>query len=165
MSDGRNDTNTRRPQTMRNRDIPLLRDVAATMELVTDTEKTLDFTHDRMMNISSHLSGMPGGGALPKGLETAFALLEEAGEAHGAQVRQYVKELRQAERVINAIESRNMRAFVIMKYMLNMPDRAIRRALNMTEYGFNRARRSVEEAENMESVRWNETYILSHPEG
>lgn len=151
--------------TVRNRDIPLLSDIAATMQLVTATERALDYTHDRMTSITSHLSGMPGGGALPKGLETALALLEEAGEAHSAQIRQYAHELKQAERVLNAIESRSMRAFVIMKYVMDMPDRAIRRELNMTEYGFNRARRSVEDAENMASVRWNETYILAGAEG
>lgn len=152
-----------RTRAVRNRDIPLLRDVVATMALVTQTERTLDFAHDRMTNITSHLSGMPGGGALPKGLEAAFSLLEEAGEAHGQQVRQYALELRQAERVLNSIASRTMRAFVLMKYVFDMPDRAIRRELNMTEYGFNRARRSVEEAEDMASVRWNDAYILSQP--
>lgn len=150
----------REPAVIRNRDIPLLADVLPTMQLVNESERRLDWQHDRMLSINQHISGMPGGGSLPKGLEDAFALLEEAGEAHEARVKEYVRELREAERVLNGIGSRAMRAFVMMKYIMDAPDAEIRRELNMTEWGFNRARKAVEEAESMASVVWRERYII-----
>lgn len=146
---------------VRNRDIPLLCDVLSVMQLVNTSEQRLDWQHDRMMSITQHISGMPGGGALPKGLEDAFAMLEEAGEEHGLQLRKYMHELREAERVLNSIESRTMRAFVVMKYLMNIADAEIRRELNMTEWGFNRARKSIEEAESMADVVWREKYIVA----
>ncbi|MBR3741126.1 MAG: hypothetical protein IKN04_11855 [Clostridia bacterium] len=148
------------PAVIRNRDIPLLMDILPTMQLVSETERRLDWQHDRMLSISQHISGMPGGGMLPKGLEDAFALLEDAGEGHEERVKQYVRELRKAERVLNGIESQSMRAFVVMKYVIDAPDAEIQRELNMSKWGFARARRSVEEAEDMESVVWREQYIL-----
>lgn len=153
--------NSREPVVIRNRDIPILVDVLATMQLVDETERRLDWQHDRMLSINQHISGMPGGGSLPKGLEDAFAMLEEVGEAHEERVKQYVHELRKAERILNGIESRSMRTFVVMKYVMDVPDAEIRRELNMTEWGFNRARKSIEGAENMASVVWREKYIVA----
>ena len=152
---------SKKPVVIRNRDIPILADVLPTMQLVNQTERRLDWQHDRMLSINQHISGMPGGGSLPKGLEDAFAMLEEAGEAHEGQLKQYNHELRAAERVLNAIESRTMRAFVVMKYVMDVPDAEIRRELNMSEWGFNRARKAIEEAETMASVVWRERYILA----
>lgn len=152
---------SKKPVVIRNRDIPILADVLPTMQLVNQTEQRLDWQHDRMLSISQHISGMPGGGSLPKGLEDAFAMLEEAGEAHESQLKQYLHELRTAERVLNGIESRTMRTFVVMKYVMDVPDVEIRRELNMTEWGFNRAKKAIEEAENMAGVVWRERYILS----
>ena len=148
---------------IRNRDIPLLADVLPTMQLVNQTERRLDWQHARMLSISQHISGMPGGGSLPKGLEDAFALLEEAGEAHESQLRQYLNELRAAERVLNGIESRTMRTFVVMKYVMDVPDAEIRRELNISERRFERARKSIEEAESMAAGVWREKYIVGDP--
>lgn len=151
---------SKKPVVIRNRDIPILADVLPTMQLVNQTEQQLDWQHDRMLSISQHISGMPGGGGLPKGLDDVFAMLEEAGEAHESQLRQYVHELRTAERILNGIESQTMRAFVVMKYVMDVPDAEIRRDLNMSEWGFNRTRKAVEDAENMACVLWRERYIL-----
>ena len=156
-----NDKAGRGPVAIRNKDIPLLTDILSTMQLVNETERRLDWQHDRMLSINQHISGMPGGGSLPKGLEDALAKLEEAGEAHEARIREYLCELREAERVLNGIPSRSMRTFVVMKYVMDAPDAEIRRELNMTEWGFGRARRAVEQAENMASVVWRERYILA----
>lgn len=144
----------------RNRDIPILADLIATMQLVNASERRLDWQHDRMLSINQHISGMPGGGALPKGLEDAFAKLEEVGQNHSEQIRHYVHAMREAERVLNSIESQTMRAFVVMKYVMDVPDVDIRMELNMTEWGFNRARKSIEEAECMAAVVWREKYIV-----
>ena len=151
---------SKKPVVIRNRDIPILADVLPTMQLVNQTEQRLDWQHDRMLSISQHISGMPGGGMLPKGLEDAFAALEEAGESHSEQINQYTHELREAERVLNGIESWSMRAFVLMKYVMDVPDAEIRRELNISERRFERARKSIEEAESMAAVVWREKYIL-----
>lgn len=151
----------REPTVVRNRDIPVLCDILPVMQLVCATERSLDWQHDRMTSMSQHISGMPGGGTLPQGLDEAFARLYEAGEDHGKELMQYNKELREAEKILNGIESRSMRAFVMLKYVWDVPDAEIRRELNMTEWGFNRARKAVEEAENMGMVVWRERYILT----
>ena len=151
----------REPTVVRNRDIPVLCDILPVMQLVCATERSLDWQHDRMTSMSQHISGMPGGGTLPQGLDEAFARLYEAGEDHGKELMQYNKELREAEKILNGIESRSMRAFVILKYVWDVPDAEIRRELNMTEWGFNRARKAIEEAENMGLVVWRERYILT----
>ena len=153
---------SREAAVIRNRDIPVLCDVLPVMQLVCATEKRLDWQHDRMTAMSQHISGMPGGGTLPQGLDEAFAKLYEAGEDHEKELLQYNKELRAAERILNGIESRTMRAFVVMKYVWDVADAEIRRELNMTEWGFNRARKAIEEAENMGAVVWRERYIVAH---
>ena len=38
----------------------------------------------------------------------------------------------------------------------------VRRELNMTEYGFNRARNAIERAKDMQSVVWRERYIMEN---
>lgn len=154
----------REPVVVMNRDIPVLCDILPVMQLVCATERNLDWQHDRMTAMSQHISGMPGGGTLPQGLDEAFARLYEAGEDHAKELMQYQKELREAEQILNGIENRSMRAFVVMKYVMDAPDTEIRRELNMTEWGFNRARKAVEEAENMASVVWREKYIVQNGE-
>lgn len=149
------------PVRIRNKDIPLLSDVLPTMQLVNESERRLDWQHDRMLSINQHINGMPGGGSLPKGLEDAFAMLEEVGEAHEERVKQYLLELRKAERILNGIESRSMRTFVVMKYVMDVPDAEIRRELNMSERRFNRAKKAIEDAENMANVVWREKYYLA----
>lgn len=144
---------------MKNRDIPYLEDVLGVMQLVCAAERRLDWQRDRMLSISPHLTGMPGGGGLPQGLDEAFARLQESTDELEAALRRYLQELRKAEQILGGIRSRTMRAFVIMKYVMGLPDAAIRRDLCMTEYGFNRARRAIEDAENMDQVVWREKLI------
>lgn len=147
---------------VKNKDIPILANVFAVMQLVNRSEATLNWQHDKILNISQHITGMPGGGSLPEGLDSALASLQEAGEIHEDNVRQYLHELHAAERILNGIESRTMRAFVVMRYCMNMSDAEIRRDLNMSEYGVARAKKAVEEAKNMASVVWRERYILDN---
>ena len=149
-----------KPVVVRNRDIPLLSDVFYIMQEVRLIEQRRDWQRDRMVNITQHLTGMPGGGGMPKGLDEAFALLSELDEEHEQRCKDYVRQLKAAQKILNGIESRSMRAFVTMKYVMNVPDTEIRRELNMTRTGFNRARRCVESAECMATVKWREKYIL-----
>lgn len=53
-----------------------------------------------------------------------------------------------------------MRTFVMMKYVMDVPDVKIRQELNMTWRGFDRARRAVEDAPSMAAVKWQERYIV-----
>lgn len=149
-----------RPIEVRNRDIPLLSEILYIMQDICQIEYRRDWQHDRMYNITQHLTGMPGVGGLPNGLDEAFALLSEIDEEHEARCKEYVRQLRKAQNILNGIESRTMRTFVVMKYIMNVPDVNIRDELNMTRRGFDRARRAVEEAPSMEAVKWQERYIV-----
>lgn len=153
------------PETIpvRNRDIPALSAVLAIMQDVVQTERLRLWQRERMTSLSQHLSGMPGGSGEPRGLDADFAMVAELEAEHREKCRQYVHELRQAERIVNRIESRTMRTFVVMRYILNIPNREIIRQLNMTRWGFERARKSIEEAEDMAHVVWRERYILLTP--
>ena len=150
-----------KPVVIRNRDIPLLADVLSIMQEISHIEERRDWQRDRMLNITQHLTGMPGGGRNPKGLDEAFALLSELDEEHEQKCKEYVRQLKAAQKILNGITSRSMRAFVIMKYVMDVSDSEIRQELNMTRTGFNRARRCVESAECMALVKWQERYILS----
>jgi len=150
-----------KPVVVRNRDIPLLSDVFYIMQEICQIEQRRDWQRDRMLNITQHLSGMPGGGGVPKGLDETFALLSELDEEHEQRCRAYVEQLRTAQAILNGIRSQSMRTFVTMKYVMNVPDSQIRQELNMTRTGFNRARRCIESAERMATVRWRERYVLA----
>lgn len=151
-----------KPVVVHNRDIPLLADVLPIMQEICQIEQRRDWQRDRMVNITQHLSGMPGGGGVPKGLDEAFALLSELDEEHEQRCKDYVRQLKAAQKILNGIESRSMRTFVIMKYVMNVRDADIRQELNMTRTGFNRARRCVESADCMAAVKWRERYILEN---
>lgn len=145
---------------VRNRDIPMLAGIIATMQEVRRLEERREWERERMYSISQHLTGMPGGGA-PKGLDAAFSAMSETEERHKRKCMEYARQMREAEKMINSMESRTMRAFVTLKYLLDAPDAEIRRELNMTRTGFARARRAVENAKCMADVRWRERYILT----
>ena len=149
------------PVVIRNRDIPVLADVLPIMQDVRMTEIQKAWQRDRLTNITPHLTGMPGGGGLPKGLEEAFAILSELEEDHAKRCVEYGKALKKAQDILNSIQNRTMRTFVMMKYLFETPDAEIRRELNMTRRGFDRARKCVEDAPDMASVRWQDKYIVA----
>ena len=145
-----------KPVIIRNRDIPLLADILSIMQEICQIEQRRNWQRDRMLSITQHLSGMPRGGGLPKGFDDALVMLSELDEEH-----EYARQLKAAQKILNGIESRSMRAFVIMKYVMDIPESEIRQELNMTRTGIERARRCVENAECMAAVKWRERYILS----
>lgn len=147
------------PIKVRNKDIPLLADIFYIMQEIKQIEQRREWQQERMFNITQHLTGMPGGGT-PKGLDEAFALLAEIDDEHKQKCKDYARQLRKAQRILNGIESRSMRAFVVMKYVMDAPDTEIMRELNMTKHGFYRARAAVEDAACMAAVKWQERYIL-----
>lgn len=149
------------PVMIRNRDIPLLAKVLCIMQEIRMVEERRAWQRERLTNITPQLTGMPGGGGLPKGMEEAFAVLSELEEDQAKQCREYAEALKKAQKILNGIESENMRTFVEMKYVFDTPDTEIRRELNMTRRGFEQARKCVEEAPDMHHVRWQEKYVVA----
>ena len=145
-----------------NRDIPLLSRVFYTMQDIVSLEKRSEWQYERMFSITKRLKAMPGGGGLPSGLDQTYAEVEEMNHEYGEAIRQYVNELKAAERILNGIESRTMRTFVQMYYVDHIGKTEIMRELDMTEYGFKRARMCIEQAEDIPHVRWREHFVLGH---
>ncbi len=145
---------------VRNRDIPLLADILYIMQEVCAIEQRRDWQKERMYNITQHLTGMPGRSGGAAGLDEAFALLSEIDEEHEEKCKEYVQQLKAAQLILNGIKSRSMRSFVAMRYVMNIPDVEIQRELNMSKWAFNKARQSVEQADNMASVVWHERFAL-----
>lgn len=150
---------TMKPVKIANRDIPLLREVLSAMQSVCQAEQLREWQRGIMLKITASLSGMPGGGER-KGFDDALSTLEDLCNDLIRACKEYGQSLRQAQRVLNEIENRNMRAFVMMKYVMGIPDAEIRRELGMTRRSFERALRAVQDAPDMASVKWQEKYIL-----
>lgn len=152
------------PVVIHNRDIPTLADVLSVMQAVCQIERRRDWQRDRMTHITQSITGMPSGSGGARGLDEAFSAMDELDREQQAECRDYVRQLRRAQKIINGIESQSMRTFVVMKYVMGCSDAEIRGELNMTRRGFDRARRSVENARSMGAVRWQERYILDRAE-
>jgi hypothetical protein len=148
------------PVQVQNKDIPLLADVLCIMQDVRSIELQREWQKERMYNITQHLSGIPGGGGGQRGLDESFSQLSELETEHEQRCKDYARQLNHAEKILNSIASRSMRTFVMMKYIMNVPDTEIRRELNMSRRGFERARRCIESASCMAAVKWKERYIL-----
>ena len=153
-------TGMQEPVKVQNRDIPILARVLTAMWDATNIEEMRGWIRERMYNITQHLSGIPGGGSQPKGLDDTFAKLSELDEEHREKCRVFVKELEAAETILNNIQSPTMRTFVVMKYVMDIPNTKIMQQLNMSEWRFNQARACIEQAADMEHVDWKEPYEL-----
>lgn len=152
------------PAVIHNRDIPVLAEVLSVMQTVSQIEQRRGWQRDRMTHITQALSGMPGGGGSPKGLDYAIAALDELDREQQEECLNYVRQLKKAQKILNEIESQTMRAFVVMKYVMGCSDTEIKKELNLNRRGFERARRSVENARSMGAVKWKERYILDRQE-
>lgn len=148
------------PTLIRNRDIMLLARVLYTMQDVRATERKRLWQQDRLWNITQKITGMPGGGGKAGGLEDHFGEIAEMEERYAAECAQYIRELKQAEAILNGIENRELRTFVTLKYVMNTPNAEIMSQLNMGRRAFERATRSIEQAQDMAHVRWDKRYIL-----
>ena len=148
------------PIKVKNKDIPLLAGILSIMQSVKGLEERRLWQRDRMLSITQHITGMPGGGGMPKGLDEAISILSELDSQHEEKCKEYARQLKKAQKIINRIESVTMRTFVVMKYVMDVPDTKIRAELNMTYRGFDRARKAIESAPDMASVVWRERYIV-----
>lgn len=142
-----------------NADIPLLARVYEIMQDVVSMEEKCEKLDARKVNITQHLSWAAGGGER-HGFDDVIAMIDEIQERHRLQVRQYIRELKRAEDIINGIESASMRTFVMAKYVDKLPDTEIRERLNMTRRSFDNAKHAVESVRCMADVRWRERYVL-----
>lgn len=158
MTDGQG--GAQEPRTIKNRDIPLLSRVYGVMQDVCRLENRIAWQKDRAYNVTRRMTGMPSAHGGASGIDATMAALDGLTEEYGEKVRQYMRELRAAERILNGIGSDDMRTFVVMLYVDDLPQATVRRELNMTEYGFARARRAVEQADSMADVIWRERYIM-----
>lgn len=145
---------------VRNRDIPLLTKIFYILKEAESVERRGEWTYERMFNITRRITGMPGGGNAP-GMDGTLAEVEELNRIYGERLAECVKALKDAEKVLNGIESTTMRTFVQMYYIDDVSKAEIMRELNMTEWKFNQARQKIEEAENMKKVAWRERYCLA----
>lgn len=150
----------REPVKIRNRDIPLLSRVLYIMQGVSATEQIRQWQQDRLWNITQKITGLPGGGGVPGGYEKNFSAIGEIEEKYATQCDEYTQEMQEAEAVLNAIKSETMRIFVMMKYVLHIPDRRIMRELNIRRWKLDKISRAIEEAESMDKVVWSERYAL-----
>lgn len=149
------------PRIIRNKDCLLLHRVPYIMQDICRLETRRQWQKDRMFGITATLTGMPRrSGGVPSGFDAAYAALSELDDEQGQKVVEYCRELKKAERILNAITSRTMRTFVVMRYIDDLPNGDIICELNMTEWGFKRACDCIEQAEDMEHVKWRERYIL-----
>lgn len=139
-----------------NRDIPILSRIFYVMQDIRSLQHRSDFNTEQLYSTTKRLTGMPGGGGMPHGFDAILGELEEVNHEYGEMIARYVAELKQAEKILNGIEKREMQTFVRALYVDQLAQTEVMRELEMTEYQFAKARKCVEEAENMRSVKWPE---------
>lgn len=145
---------------IRNRDIYLLSHVLYTIQDVSATEQLRQWQQDRLYSMTQRITGMPGGGGQPSGLDEKMATIGELEEKYAKECATYLKELEKAEEILNSIRSRTMRTFVMQKYVLGMGDTYIQNRLNMKRRKYEQARKAIEQAPDMAHVKWEEPYRL-----
>ena len=137
-----------------NKDIDTLKHIMCTMQQVRSLEERAAWEKDRMNNITSHLSFTPRGGGVPSGLDRAFAAISDLEEQHKDEAIRYARELKRAEHILNSIENIEMRTFVVLMYVEQLPMTEVRERMNMSRRHFDAARKAVEDANNMGAVVW-----------
>lgn len=94
------------------------------------------------------------------GWKLPFTAVAELEDEHKGKVKEYTRKLKATERIVNGIDNPFIRTFVTMMYIENLSAKTVRSELNLSEWGFKRARASVEQAEDMGSVNCRDRYIL-----
>ncbi|MGN0996539.1 MAG: hypothetical protein ACI4PG_06500 [Candidatus Ventricola sp.] len=141
---------------IRNRDIPILARVLSAMQDVRAIESRIRWQEDRLCSLRVNLSGMPRAGGHQGGFDATIAELDDLCEQQKERMAIYMRELWEAERILNGIRNPRMRTFVTMLYVEGLHAGTIRRELNMTQYEFRRSIHAIEQAESMESVVWRD---------
>ena len=148
---------------VKNQDIPLLTRIFYILKEAESVERRGEWTYERLFNITRRMTGMPIGGGNPPGMDGTLAEVEELNRIYGDKLAECIKALKDAERILNGIESQTMRTFVQMYYIDDIGRQEIMRELNMTEWKFNKARENIENAESMKKVVWKERFCILEP--
>ena len=143
---------------MNNKDIPLLSRIFYIMQDIRSLQHRSDFHDEQLYSTTTRLTGMPGGGGMPHGFDSIIGELEEVNHEYGEKIAEYVEELKKAEKILNGIEEPKMQIFVRALYVDQLAQAEVMRELEMTEYQFAKARKCVEEAENMKKVQWPDPF-------
>lgn len=154
-----NSADQRPSRVVKNKDILLIQEVPLLQKDIVSLEQRKNWERARMDNISQHLSAFQGGGSRI-GMDETFADIEELEEKHRSLIKKYTRSVRRAERIINGITSHQMRTLVTMLYLDNVPDRAVQAVLRMSRWTFENARKTVEDAPNMDAVKWYDRYSV-----
>lgn len=142
---------------IKNKDILLIQEVRYLKMDIISLEDRLHWERERRKNISQSLSMAVGGG--PKmGMDDAYAEISEMEKKHATLVKRYCRAVQKAEQIIAGIQSHQLRTLVEMLYLDDLPVNVVQSTLRMNRWSFENARKMVEEAENMESVRWHDRY-------
>lgn len=147
-------------KTIRNRDIILLSQIRYMIQDVSMTEQKRQWMQDRLFAMSQHITGMPGGGSQPAGLEEPLAAIGELEEKYAKECREYLRDLNRAEQILNHIKSRSLRTFVMMRYVFGIGNNEIMKRLNVKRRRFEQACKAIEQAPDMEHVVWSERFAL-----
>ena len=153
------ESRTERQVTVKNKDIILLSRVLYAMQDVSATEQKRLWQQERLWNITQKLTGMPKGRGETGGIDRSFAAIGEIEERYERECEAYVRELKRAEDILNAISSPTMRTFVTMRYVLGMGNKEIMTRLNLKRYRYESLCRLIEDAPDMEaaSEKWKES--------
>lgn len=143
---------------MKNQDIELLTRIFYIMQDIRSLQHRSDFHEQQLYSTTKRLTGMPGGGGMPHGFDSIIGELEEVNHEYGDKIAEYVADLKKAERILNGIEHPKMKTFVRMVYVDQVAQAEVMRELELTEYQFDKARKSIEEAENMKKVHWQDKF-------
>ena len=149
-----------KPNSVTNKDIPILSNYLYIRKAIERLEEQIAWEHDRKINISQHITGMPNGKGGVNGLDNTFARIDALEQEHRERVEHYRSYARRIDRILTGIESLSMRVFVRMKYMEKRQNVEIRKELNLSRRGFDRAISSIEGASSMDQVKWAEKYIF-----
>lgn len=143
-------------KTIRNKDIPLLREVPCIMQDIEELEERRKWESDRRYRITQHLSPSPRGSGTSNGIDEVLSSIEKLEEEQRSLIKQYVKKLGKATQIIRDIPSAHMRTFVSMMYLNNVPGSVVRNKLKISRRNFDRAKEAIEQADDMASVPWND---------
>lgn len=142
-----------------NQDVVLIWGLRETKEEIARIESEREWLRDRMYSTGKSLGTAPGGGGFRSGFDEIMARLSETDEKYKAALDGYLATVNRAEKVIRKIESTSMRRFVRMVYKDHADRRDVLVKLKMSEWGYRKARESIESARNMSEVRWKEKFV------
>ena len=141
---------------VRNKDIPLLTQIFYIMQDIRSLQHRSEFNDEQLYSTTKRLTGMPGGGGLPHGFDSILVELEEVNREYGEKIAKYVKDLRKAEKILNGITDNRLYTFVRLVYVDQVAQAEAIRDMELTEYQFNKIRKNIEDAEDMQKAVWVE---------